>query len=126
MADSTVVIPPDIDAALAERATIWASLDQASANLKKIEELGGQIEGGKEGVQPAEALTLGKLPPTEVAAVLAELETELANIKQAEADIEKHKKEISSHKMTRTILIVLSLLLLLGMILVIASSVLGH
>lgn len=125
MADSTVVIPSDVDAALNERATIWASLDQVAANLKKIEELGGQIGGGREGAQPAEPLTLDGLPPSEVAAVLVALETELANIKQAEADIEKHGKEISSHKTTRMVLIALGIFLLLVIIMFIAQSV-GH
>ena len=125
MADSTIVIPPDFDVPLTERATIWADIDQASTNLRKIEELGGQIGGGTDGVQPAEFLTLDRLPPAEVAAVLTALEAELAGIKQAEADILKHEKEISSHKTTRTVLIILGILLLLLIMFVIGLGLVG-
>jgi len=122
MVDSTVVIPSDIDTALNERAAVWASLDQATADLKKIEELGGQIGGGGENTQPAELLTSDKLPPSEVAAALAALEAESASIKEAEAEIERHMKEIASHKMMRIVLIALGILLLLAIIYVIAHS----
>lgn len=125
MADSTVVIPPDVDTALNERATIWTSFDQASASLQKIKELGGQIGGATDGIQPADSLTAEGSPPVEVAAVLTALEAELAGIQQAEADILKHEKEIASHKTMRTVLIVIGILVLLIIIFAIAQSV-GH
>lgn len=123
MADSTVVIPPDVDSALNERATLWTSFDQASANLQKIKELGGQIGGATDGIQPADSLTAEGSPPVEVAAVLTALEAELAGIQQAEADILKHEKEIASHKTMRTVLIVVGILVLLVIIFAIAQSV---
>lgn len=122
MADSTFLIPTDIDAALKERADVWGEYDRAVGALKKIEELSGKLGGTDVSVEAAQTLTPAGLPPLEIHAALSAVEAELSAIQNAEAEIKGHEEEIAKHKQLRTILIVVAIAVILIVILLLTRG----
>ena len=109
MAGSGVILTSDLDRAIAERGQIWAAYDEASGHGAALAQLESQIKF--EGVVTAlAALTPGHVAPDELAVALQQLQTELARIARAEADIQATQQEIQKIKNQRTTMIILGII----------------
>lgn len=120
MAESTFVLPTDIDAALKERAEVWSDYDGAVAALRNLEQITGRF-GETRDAGPAQPLTAGNQPAQELQADLAAVQAELAAITDAEMQIQAHQAEIAQHRKTRTTLIVIAAILVIVIILFLLS-----
>ena len=124
MTGSGVILTSDLDRAIAERGQIWAAYDEASGHGAALAQLESQIKF--EGVVTAlAALTPGHVAPDELAVALQQLQTELARIARAEADIQATQQEIQKIKNQRTTMIILGIIVVAIIIFVLYSKLQG-
>ena len=124
MTGSGVILTSDLDRAIAERGQIWAAYDEASDQGAALAQLESQIKF--EGVVTAlAALTPGHVAPDELAVALQQLQTELARIARAEADIQATQQEIQKIKNQRTTMIILGIIVVAIIIFVLYSKLQG-
>lgn len=124
MAESRVELPPDLAKAVHDRSMIWARLDHARAQAGKLEKLAEQIPPGDAG-EPIGSLTDAKDPPSELAAAIVRVESEVTQISELQQAIAAHQAEIektrSQGRMVLAIAITAVVLALIGIVAMLAS-----
>ena len=93
MADSSIVIPNDINKILSERASVWRNWDEAQSQFKEMEKLSSQVASSTPTQIPSE-LTNEKNPAAEITAASQNFQTELARINKGQEGIKAYQAEI--------------------------------
>lgn len=126
MTESSVVIPPDINHVISERATLWQKFDEAESQFSEINKLTShQIASSTPAPIPSE-LTDEKTPPAEVAIALKNLQTELSLISKSTESIEDYEIEIQQIEKNRRTAIVIGVVLMIITLFILYLAVTGN
>lgn len=90
MNENTIVLPPEIEALIAERSGIWAKYDSAQADLATLRSLGSGFGTSGEASKVSNLTTDGRVPDEINAAIL--------EFRARKEELEKLNQEISTNE----------------------------